>query len=29
VFGVLALIAALTLIRSQEMTEAPAAAPGI
>jgi MFS family permease len=27
VFGVLALIASLTLIRSQEMTEAPAAAP--
>src|SRR3954471_18294223 len=29
VFGVLALIAALTLIRSQELSEAPAAAPGI
>jgi hypothetical protein len=29
VIGVLALIASLTLIRSQEMTEAPAAAPGI
>ena len=29
VFGVLALIAALTLIRSQEMSEAPAAAPGL
>jgi EmrB/QacA subfamily drug resistance transporter len=28
VFGVLALIASLTLIRSQEMSEAPAAAPG-
>jgi len=29
VFGVLALIASLTLIRSQEMSEAPAAAPGL